>query len=321
MIHRMYKTFVVSGYTGANYILRVRTLPQVGRTEIVQNKDNSVLYYGGNGLNVAVYLAKLGMTAIPVIRGGTDYEKQGYPKFLQQNNVSDKAVSTIKEDVTPVCYLIEDDNNDHMTFFYTGSMDAKYAPEEYPDGYFENVDWAVMTVASKPDNLAFLKAVKKHGIPMAFAMRPDPVAYPPSFLNMVLHEASLVFMNELEQSYIEETLGFEPTVELLNNGKAKAVIVTLGASGCVVYEMRDGKITAEPVSATRANAVVDTTGAGDSFLSAFLYGVVNGYDYKDCAKLGATFSSFIIEASGCLTNVPTESEMLERFKRRREKLL
>lgn len=310
------RTFIVSGYTGANFILRVPQLPSVGMTQIVQNKDNSTLYYGGNGLNVAVYLAKLGLNAVPIIRGGSDYEKQGYAAFLRENGVSSEAVSIIDEDVTAVCYLAEDDNNDHMTFFYTGAMDAKYAPAEYPDSYFENADWAVMTVASRPDNEAFLAAVKKHAIPMAFAMRPDPNAYPPDFLDRVLHEAALVFMNEMEQGYIADTLGFEPVEELLRRGRAAAVIVTHGPDGCIVHSLSEGSVRQTHVAATKPEAVVDTTGAGDSFLSGFMYGVVNGCSYEVCAKYGATVSSFIIEAAGCLTRVPDAGEMLARYKTR-----
>ena len=314
----MQKRFIVSGYSGANYILRVHSLPVVGRTELVQNKDNSVLYYGGNGLNVAVYLAKLGMTAIPILRGGADFEAQGYGRFLRENGVSDKAVSIVDGDATAVCYLVEDDNNDHMTFFYTGAMDARYAPAEYPDSYFENVDWAVMTVSSQPDNAALLRAVRRHGIPMAFAMRADPVAFPPEFLDLVLHASTLVFMNEMEEGYIRETLGFEPTEELLRHGSTKAVIVTHGPAGCIVYEEKKGTIVSTAVGATRPDEVVDTTGAGDSFLSGFLYGVVSGYALADCARIGATVSSFIIEAAGCLTNVPDETAMLERLRARRD---
>ncbi len=314
----MKKSFIVSGYTSANYIIRVPSLPSVGMTAIIQNKDNSTLYYGGNGLNVAVYFAQLGMNAVLIFRGGSDFEAQGYPEFLAKNNVSTKAVSIVKEDVTPLCYLPEDEGNNHITFFYPGSMHEKYAPESYPDEYFDGIDWAVMTVASRPDNEAFLKAVKKHDLPMAFVMRPDPHSFPPDFLDRALHESRIIFMNEMEQGFIKDYLGYEPVDELLKNGKADAVVVTHGPEGCIVYTRENGKINSSCIPATKPDAVVDTTGAGDSFVAGFMYGVVNGCAFSDCAKYGATVSSFIIEAQGCLTNVPTEEEMIERLNSRRK---
>lgn len=310
-------SFIVSGYSCSNYIIRVHELPKVGMTKIVQNKDNSTGYHGGNGINVAAYLSKLGMYSSLIMRGGYDFREKGFEQCLINQDIKLNAVSVLKEDSTPVCYLIENDNNDHMTLFYTGSMDAKYAPSEYPDSYFEDIDWAVMTVASRPDNEAFLKGAKKFNIPIAFVMRPDPVAYPADFLNVVLHEAKLVFMNEIEQVYISNLLGYEPTEELLCRGKADAVIVTHGPEGCIIYRLADGIVQQTHIDATVPDMVVDTTGAGDSFVSGFLYGIVNGCSYEKCAKYGATVSSFIIEAAGCLTSVPTAEQMLERYKTRR----
>jgi len=313
----MKNDFIISGYTGSNYILRVHHLPRLGMTEIVQNKDNSTPYYGGNGLNVAVYLARLGMQAMPIIRGGFNYERLGYPEFLRSSGVSDGGVSLVPDDATSVCYLAEDDHNDHMTFFYPGAMDGRHAPDEYPDEFFANSRWAIMTVASQKDNRAFLKGVKKHNLPMAFAMRPDPDAFPPDFLNEVLHASTLVFMNEMEQDYIRNTLGYDPVERLPRNGKAETVIVTHGPAGCVLYSLEGDTVKECPVPATRPDAVIDTTGAGDSFLAGYLYGVMLGLDSVHCAAYGATESSFIIEAPGCLTRVPDAAQMLDRCARRR----
>ncbi len=313
----MNNDFIISGYTGANYILRVHRLPRLGMTEIVQNKDNSTLYYGGNGLNVAVYLAQLGMHAMPIIRGGFDFERLGYPSFLRSHGVSDGGVSLIADDATAVCYLAEDDQNDHMTFFYPGAMDGRHAPDTYPDTFFSDSRWAIMTVASRKDNQAFLRGVKKHGLPMAFAMRPDRDAFPPVFLDEVLHESTLVFMNEMEQDYIRNTLGYDPAEHLPGNGKTQTVIVTHGAAGCALYGLENGAVKERSVPATEPDAVVDTTGAGDSFLAGYLYGVMCGLDSVHCAAYGATEASFIIEASGCLTKVPDAAQMLDRCARRR----
>lgn len=318
MISEMKYDFIVSGYSSINYILRVHNLPRVGVTELVQNRDNATPYFGGNGLNVTVCLAKLGLCAMPILRGGFDYQEQGYPAFFAKHGIASDAVSFVADAAMPVCYLVEDDRNDHMTFFYTGSMDGRFAPERYPDAYFQNSSYAVMTVASYPDNRAFLAGVKKFGLPVAFVMRADPNAFPPDFLNEALHEATLVFMNEIEQRYIQQMLGFEPAGELLRHGKAETVIVTRGAAGCTVYEMTNGSVRSTCVAATEPDAVVDTTGAGDSFVSGYLYGLHKRCDSVTCARYGATVSSFVVEATGCLTKVPTEEEVLLRFRERRK---
>lgn len=308
--------FIVSGYSGVNYILKVKSMPRIGVTEIVQNADNSTSFYGGNGLNTVYYIARLGMRPLLLMRGGSDYEALGFEKFFEQNGISRDGITRIQNDITPVCYLVEDSANDHLTLFYPGSMDGKYAPKEYPKSYFERSSFALMTVASTQDNKAFLRGVKSSGIPLAFAMRADPDAFPNDFLNEILHESELVFMNESERGYIRSQLGYDPTDELIKNGRAKVVVTTLGPDGCLLFERENGvKKTAVP--ATRPNVVLDATGAGDSFLSGFLYGHLKGANFVQCAEYGSTTASFIVEEVGCLTNVPTEQEMLNRNDQRR----
>ena len=49
-------------------------------------------------------------------------------------------------------------------------------------------------------------------------------------------------------------------------------------------------------------------------MSGFLYGYLKGYEPADCCRLGGALSSFVIQAEGCCTNLPTEEELLEKFK-------
>ena len=41
--------------------------------------------------------------------------------------------------------------------------------------------------------------------------------------------------------------------------------------------------------------VVNTVGAGDSYISGFLYGILNGYGIKECMEMGAKVSSEVIQ--------------------------
>lgn len=43
---------------------------------------------------------------------------------------------------------------------------------------------------------------------------------------------------------------------------------------------------------------IDTTGAGDYFISGFLYGYIHGFSLADCARLGNRLGSAIVEVMG-----------------------
>lgn len=308
----MKQTVVLSGYAGINQIIKVRGLPRVGVTEIVQNTDNTRPYYGGNSVNVAYCLAKLGVGARPIVRGGCDFAATGFEAFLRDGGCICDAVTTVPHDATPICYLVEDEAKNHLTLFYPGSMRGEYAPETQPDAYFADACMAVLAVGARQDNINFLAKVKQLGLPLAFGMRADFDAFPKELLGEILHTAKIIFTNEGERALIEELFALESITQLLEQGSAEIIVTTLGAQGSVVYEKCGNGICESVVAATQCEEVVDATGAGDAYIAGFLYGYLGGKPAQTCAEYGSTLSSFVIEQVGCLANVPTEEQLLDR---------
>ena len=56
---------------------------------------------------------------------------------------------------------------------------------------------------------------------------------------------------------------------------------------------RTGEIDAHPI-----DNLVDTTGAGDLYAAGFLYGLTNGRELGDCARLGSMAASEVIQQIG-----------------------
>jgi len=82
------------------------------------------------------------------------------------------------------------------------------------------------------------------------------------------------------------------------------VVVKLGEQGCYV------KPGVEPgfFSGAFKTEVVDTTGAGDSFVAGFLTGVLKGWDVKSCAELACAVAAMNIRAVGATAGIPTFEE-------------
>lgn len=86
--------------------------------------------------------------------------------------------------------------------------------------------------------------------------------------------------------------------EILREGRARTVVATAGAGGSYVLT-RDGGSTPRHIPATVPPApVVDSNGAGDAFVSGFLYGRLAGRDVFDCARLGAVAGAHACIAPG-----------------------
>ena len=147
---------LTSGYVSMDHIIKIDTPAKVGFTSLVTNQSNAQVFYGGCSVNIAYALCRLGMCAKPVLRVGGDYESNGFKKFLEEGNVPLDGITELPEEATSVCYLIQDNHNDHITIFYPGAMDGKYA-KPLPDELFEDTKLGVITVASRQDNEEFFE--------------------------------------------------------------------------------------------------------------------------------------------------------------------
>ncbi|WP_327173389.1 carbohydrate kinase family protein [Streptomyces sp. NBC_01336] len=95
--------------------------------------------------------------------------------------------------------------------------------------------------------------------------------------------------------------------EILREGRAGTVVATAGAEGSYVLT-RDGGPDPRHVPATVPPApVVDSNGAGDAFVTGFLYGRLEGRDALGSARLGAVAGAFACTAPGSTAMIGREA--------------
>lgn len=103
---------------------------------------------------------------------------------------------------------------------------------------------------------------------------------------------------------------------ILAGGRAHTVVCTRGADGCLVLT-RDAPDT-EPrafPAAPLPGPVVDSNGAGDAFVSGFLYGTLRGLPLEECVRLGATAGAHACTVPGTHESPITEADLLARHAR------
>ncbi|MEU7694701.1 carbohydrate kinase family protein [Microbispora sp. SCL1-1] len=82
---------------------------------------------------------------------------------------------------------------------------------------------------------------------------------------------------------------------IAGRGRASVVVCTDGAAGCHV--LAGGRIRAFP-AAPPPGPVADSNGAGDAFVSGFLYGRLTGRPLEECVRLGAVAGAHACTAEG-----------------------
>lgn len=303
--------FLTSGYVSMDHMIKIKSPARVGFTSLVANRTNMDIYYGGCSVNIAYALCQLGLTAMPLLRVGDDYESTGFKDFLERGHVPTEAVSRVEGERTSVCYLLQDNQGQHITLFYPGSMDGVYSVPPQ-DGIFEDVGMGVLTVGARCDNEAFFDKCRQHGVPLVFGMKGDMDAFPPDFLQELLRYCKIIFTNECERQSIEKIFG-KDILTLFEEGNAEIIVTTLGHDGSRCYTKTPSGVEAVEVPICDCGEVVDTTGSGDAYMAGFLYGYHQGYAAERCARIGTVLSSFIIEKEGCCTNAPALPQLEERL--------
>lgn len=302
---------ISSGYVSMDRIIKLKNPMKKGFTSLIENKTADEIKYGGCSLNICYELVKLGINAYPLIRVGSDYEKIGLKEFLISSGIGIDTIEIIENEKTSYCYLLQDNNGQHITLFYSGAMDEKFS-KPINNNIFSDVSLGIMTVASMKDNKYFFEKIKQNNIPLVFSMKGDLTAFTKDFLNDVLYYSKIIFTNEVERETIEKNLKIDMK-NLLLHANCKFLITTLGENGSICFYKDKNMIKSIKMPIYKKCKRIDTTGCGDAFVSGFLYGYLNQKNVKDSLIFATSLASYIIEKEGCITNAPDKSMLTQRY--------
>jgi sugar/nucleoside kinase (ribokinase family) len=104
----------------------------------------------------------------------------------------------------------------------------------------------------------------------------------------------------LSAAAIHDRLG-DVMRSVVERGRARLVVATDGAAGCHVLERGDEKVRHFP-AVRPERPVVDSNGAGDAFVSAFLYALIQGQPVADCVLAGSVSGAFACTSAGTHTD-------------------
>lgn len=118
------------------------------------------------------------------------------------------------------------------------------------------------------------------------------------------HELDVLVVNEHEAADLAGVAGEPGALAASLLARVPAVVVTLGAAGCLVAVRR------EPVVALPAPGVeaVDTTGAGDTFCGVLAAGLARGEDLVAACRRAVAAAALAVTRPGAQQAVPTAAE-------------
>jgi len=260
--------------------------------------DQIVIGLGGIG-NVAVGLSKLGGRVQFIGKAGNDILSRLYQKNLIKENVRTKLIFD-KFHSTGIVLTFVDEKGERSFLIFRGANDF-LLPEEI-DLYKADITRSKYlfisgySLANQPQRKAILKAVK-------IAKSSDcKVIFDPAAHNLIKQKRLIfekilnlcdIIVPNLEEA--KALTGYDKIEDILTSLSKKVPLVALkmGERGCIIAT--SNKRLSCP--GKKVNCV-DSTGAGDAFASALIYGLSKGLSLKTTAKLANWYASRVIEKLG-----------------------
>lgn len=231
-------------------------------------------YPGGNPVNVAVYYVRCGGEASYTGVVGTD----PYGSVMKES-IADKGVDvttvTAKEGKTAITH-VELKNGERVFGEYEEGVMADFVLSEEQMEYLCKQDLVVTALWGNVHEQ--LKEIHDHGVKVAY----DAATAPESKAAQIAIPATdyLFYSAESDTEELRKQMR-----ELYAQGP-ELVVATLGEEGSIAYDGNRfytcGIVPCE---------VVDTLGAGDSFIAGFLKGMSDGKSIVECMQEGAACSS------------------------------
>ncbi|WP_079477835.1 aminoimidazole riboside kinase [Halobacillus salinus] len=285
---------------------------------------------GGAPANVAVGLSRLGVRSTFLGKVGDDVLGRFLYDTLSSYGVDTDHMLFTKDVRTGVVFVTLDDNGERSFDFYIDpSADRFLEKEEVVPALFEEHNvfhFGSISMINEPARTATKFAVqqaKTQGV---------IVSYDPNLrlglwesedqaketIESMLGEADIVKISEEELEFLTGETDIEKGVEKLAGFDIPVLYVTLGADGSHIFT-KEGHTT---VPAMKVQAV-DTTGAGDAFVSGVLYQLserdkstdqLTLSELEDITKFASVSGALAASTKGAMTALPTRAEVDEYLK-------
>ncbi|HJZ32164.1 MAG TPA: sugar kinase [Hyphomicrobiaceae bacterium] len=279
--------------------------------ELCEHPDGRITRaFGGDTLNTAIYLARLG-TAIDYITAlGDDPWSAEMLAAWQAEGVGTDAVVRL-EGRLPGLYIIQTDANGERRFSYwrdrAPARDLFALPEtpslclelgRYHHIYLSGVSLSLYGAAGRSVLLAALGKARQAGANIAFDTNFRPRGWPERDAARAAY-ASMLAMADIVFASVEDlSLLYGPDWQpvLDQHWDQREIVLKLEHPAC---RLRAGGTTVE-IGADAVAPVIDTTAAGDSFAAAYLAARLEGKPPTAAARAGHALARVVVQHRGAI---------------------
>ena len=256
---------------------------------------------GGSAANTISTLAKLGLKTGYIGKIADDPKGKVFKKDLLDNSIfyNTKFLDESYTEATGKCIVLITPDKERTMNTYLGATEFLTAID-IDEELIAQSEWLYLEgyrFDGQKSKEAFYKAIeiaRKNKTKIAITLSDSFCVdrHRSDFKYLLSESADMVFCNEDELKSLYEIQDIQKAQEFIADS-ISCLACTCAERGAYLFH---GK-SVRKIATTKVS-VVDTTGAGDSFASGFLYGLSKNFTFDKCATIGNVIASEVLKVYG-----------------------
>ena len=275
-------------------------IPRTTREGETITASSIEFYLGGKGANQAVAASRLGAEVAFVGTVGKDEFGEKLIRMISSENIDTSLInSKAGQSGTALINVLENSNNEVISYPGTNKLTQHAYIDE---GSLSEAEIIICQMeVNEEETFNLFKRAKQKNCKTILNLAPYK-----KIRSEILTLTDVLIVNETEFSELSgielNLINEDINIDIINSPeslKSIDLIVTLGKRGVLIFSK--GKktfIAAEQVKA------IDTVGAGDCFVGAMSYGILNGKDLLSASKFANKVASISVTKKGAAASMP-----------------
>lgn len=279
-------------------------------------------YVGGSPANITIGASRLGLNTGFIGKVSDDQMGNYIIDYLAENNIDTTGVC--KDDTGAVTGLafteIKSPEECSILMYRDNVADLKLETTDVSEELIMQTKILLVSgtaLAASPSREAVFLAVdyaRQHDVVVVFDIDYRPYTWTSDketaiYYNLIAEKSSVIIGTREEfdmmEQFQKEKSSDEQTAQKWFHHSAEIVVIKHGGDGSFTYTKDGSKYK----GGTFKTKVLKTFGAGDSYASAFIYGLLHNWDVHKAMEFGSASAAIVISKHSCSEAMPRRQEI------------
>lgn len=289
-------------------------------------------YLGGSPANIAVGMARLGRKVGFIAKVSADQFGDYVVDYFNREGIDTSHVSRCRhgENLGLTFTEILSESQSSILMYREGVADLKLEAEDVDEAYIRQAKAVLISgtaLAASPSREAVLKVVtlaRKNQVVVIFDIDYRPYTWKNNE-EIALYCADVAGYSDIilgsrdefdrMQAIVAPSLDDAATAAFWHAQGTKIVVIKHGKEGSTAYTDDGNHYGVKPFPVK----LLKSFGGGDGYASAFLHGLLEGWDIMDCLEFGSASAALLVASHACSEDMPSVEQVVRFIRESKEK--